>query len=90
MEAMRMLNSLHVKPRRTIRIALWSGEEEGMFGSTGNVSNHYASFHYSGARQEEDVPLFLQTMSVAPALKPEAAKLDVNPGNTHEPSITPQ
>jgi carboxypeptidase Q len=76
MEAMRILNSLHVKPRRTIRIALWSGEEEGIFGSTGYVSNHYASFHYSGAEQEEDVPLFLRTMTVAPTLKPEAAKLD--------------
>ena len=76
MEAMRILNSLHVKPRRTIRIALWSGEEEGLFGSTGYVSNHYASFHYSGAKQDEDVPLFLRTMTAAPTLKPEAAKLD--------------
>ncbi len=61
MEAMRILNSLHVKPRRTIRIALWSGEEEGIFGSMGYVANHYATFHYSGAKQDADVPLFLQT-----------------------------
>ena len=33
MEAMRILNALHVQPRRTIRIALWSGEEQGEFGS---------------------------------------------------------
>jgi carboxypeptidase Q len=76
MEAMRILNSLHVKPRRTIRIALWSGEEEGIFGSTGYVSNHYASFHYSGAKEDVDVPLFLRAMTEAPTLKPEAAKLD--------------
>jgi carboxypeptidase Q len=76
MEAMRILNSLHVKPRRTIRIALWSGEEEGIFGSTGYVSNHYASFHYSGAKQDEDVPLFLRTMTAAPTLKAEAAQFD--------------
>jgi len=31
---------------------------------------------YSGAKQDEEVPLFLRTMTVAPALKPEAAKLD--------------
>src|SRR6202020_1654819 len=63
MEAMRILTALQVQPRRTIRIALWSGEEEGIFGSTGYVSNHYASFHYSVAKQDEDVPLFLRAMT---------------------------
>ena len=33
MEVMRILNALGVHPRRTIRIALWTGEEEGLFGS---------------------------------------------------------
>jgi len=33
MEAIRILKSLGVKPRRTIRIALWSGEEQGLLGS---------------------------------------------------------
>src|SRR5580704_11035819 len=33
LEVMRILTSLKAKPRRTIRIALWSGEEEGLFGS---------------------------------------------------------
>jgi len=37
MEVMRILNALHVQPRRTIRIALWTGEEEGLFGSRGYV-----------------------------------------------------
>ena len=41
MEVMRILNSLGVKPRRTIRIALWSGEEEGLFGSRGYVKQHF-------------------------------------------------
>lgn len=76
MEAMRILNSLHVKPRRTIRIALWSGEEQGIFGSAGYVENHFATFHYSTAKQDEDVPLFLRAMTAPPTLKPEAAKLD--------------
>ena len=35
LEVMRILTSLKAKPRRTIRIALWSGEEEGLFGSKG-------------------------------------------------------
>jgi hypothetical protein len=42
MEAIRILQALHVNPRRTIRIALWSGEEEGLFGSRNYVKNHFA------------------------------------------------
>lgn len=41
METMRILKAVNFKPRRTIRIALWSSEEQGLFGSTGYVSNHF-------------------------------------------------
>jgi carboxypeptidase Q len=41
-EVMRVLKALDVKPRRTIRIALWSGEEQGLLGSRGYVKNHFA------------------------------------------------
>lgn len=40
MEAARILKAIGVKPRRTIRIALWSGEEQGLFGSRNYVTNH--------------------------------------------------
>ncbi len=40
MEAMRILKTLGLEPRRTIRIALWSGEEQGLLGSRNWVSNH--------------------------------------------------
>jgi hypothetical protein len=40
MEALRILRSLDVKPRRTIRIALWGGEEQGLLGSRGYVSKY--------------------------------------------------
>ena len=53
-----------------------SVEEEGVFGSTGYVSNHFATFHYSGAKEDQELPLFLRTMTGAPTLKPEAARLD--------------
>jgi hypothetical protein len=76
MEAMRILNTLGVKPRRTIRIALWSGEEEGIFGSSGYVQKHFATLHYSNDPKDANVPLFLQPMTAPPTLKPEAAKLD--------------
>ncbi|RYY62995.1 MAG: M20/M25/M40 family metallo-hydrolase [Chitinophagaceae bacterium] len=42
MEAVRILKAIGVKPRRTIRIALWNGEEQGLLGSRGYVKNHFA------------------------------------------------
>ena len=41
MEAVRILQALNLKPRRTIRIALWSGEEEGLLGSRAFVKDHF-------------------------------------------------
>jgi len=41
MEAIRILKAVNFKPRRTIRIALWSSEEQGLFGSKGYVLNHF-------------------------------------------------
>ena len=44
LEAARILAALRVKPRRTIRVALWSGEEEGLLGSLAYVEQHFGSF----------------------------------------------
>jgi carboxypeptidase Q len=44
MEAARILKALGVKPRRTIRVALWSGEEQGLLGSQAYVKEHFGSF----------------------------------------------
>ena len=43
MEAARILKALGVQPRRTIRVALWSGEEEGLLGSVAYVKQHFGS-----------------------------------------------
>jgi hypothetical protein len=43
MEAVRILQTLGLKPRRTIRIALWSGEEQGLLGSRAYVAEHFGS-----------------------------------------------
>ncbi len=43
MEAARILKAIGVKPRRTIRVALWSGEEEGLLGSQAYVKKHFGS-----------------------------------------------
>jgi acetylornithine deacetylase/succinyl-diaminopimelate desuccinylase-like protein len=42
MEAMRIIKTLSLKPKRTIRIALWSGEEQGLLGSRNYVKKHFA------------------------------------------------
>ena len=42
MEVMRILKTIEVKPRRTIRVALWSVEEQGIIGSRNYVKNHFA------------------------------------------------
>ena len=44
MEAVRILSAIGVKPRRTIRLALWSGEEQGLFGSQAYVREHFGTF----------------------------------------------
>jgi Zn-dependent M28 family amino/carboxypeptidase len=41
MEAARILMALNFKPRRTIRVALWSGEEQGLLGSRAYVKEHF-------------------------------------------------
>ncbi|MGZ3918598.1 MAG: M28 family metallopeptidase [Flavisolibacter sp.] len=40
LEAVRILKAINIQPRRTIRIALWSGEEQGLLGSRQYVKNH--------------------------------------------------
>jgi carboxypeptidase Q len=43
MEAMRILAATGLKPRRTIRVALWTGEEQGLLGSRGYVAKNFAT-----------------------------------------------
>jgi carboxypeptidase Q len=51
MEAVRILKTLNLQPRRTIRIALWTGEEEGLLGSRAYVAQHFGT---RGANGEID------------------------------------
>jgi len=53
MEAARILKTLGVKPRRTIRVALWSGEEEGLLGSQAYVKAHFGAFEDPKAGYEK-------------------------------------
>lgn len=54
MEAVRILKALNVKPRRTIRIALWDAEEVGLIGSRGYVKNHFFDAEKKEMKPEYD------------------------------------
>ena len=60
MEAVRILKSLGIKPKRTIRIALWSGEEQGLFGSLGYVKQHFGTFAEPKDPQPAYLPAFMR------------------------------
>jgi carboxypeptidase Q len=60
MEAVRILKALGVKPKRTIRIALWSGEEQGLFGSQGYVKQHFGAFAEPKVPEPASVPSFMR------------------------------
>jgi len=71
MEAVRILKALDVKPRRTIRIALWTGEEEGIFGSKGYVKQHFGSAALSTAPDQLALPEFMRRATGPLEVKPE-------------------
>jgi carboxypeptidase Q len=74
MEVMRILKTLNVKPRRTIRIGLWSGEEQGLFGSRAYVSEHFASWP-PPPPEDKDKPWFLRKRYGPLTFKPGFSKL---------------
>jgi len=55
MEAMRILKAINAKPRRTIRVALWGGEEQGLLGSRAWVRQHLEGESNAQAREKFDV-----------------------------------
>ena len=71
MEAVRILKSLGVKPRRTIRIALWTGEEEGLFGSKGYCKEHFGSAALSTSPDQVALPEFMRRATGPLETKPE-------------------
>jgi len=75
MEVMRVLNTLHVKPRRTIRIALWTGEEQGLFGSHGYASQHFGTIPRSTEPDQLRMPEFVRKVVGPIQVKPEQEKI---------------
>ena len=75
MEVMRILNALHVQPRRTIRVGLWTGEEQGEFGSYGYVKQHFGFVPLSTAPDQVKLPDFMRKPAGPVQLKPEQTKI---------------
>jgi hypothetical protein len=75
MEVMRILNTLQVKPRRTIRIGLWTGEEQGLFGSIGYVKEHFGFVPLSTAPDQVKLPEWLRKPAGPLQLKPDQQKI---------------
>jgi carboxypeptidase Q len=71
MEAVRILKAVGVKPRRTIRIALWTGEEQGIFGSRGYCRDHFGSAKLSTAPDQVNLPDYLRRAVGPLEVKPE-------------------
>jgi hypothetical protein len=75
MEVMRILNALHVQPRRTIRVGLWTGEEQGEFGSYGYVKQHFGYVPLSTAPDQVKLPDFLRKPAGPVEVKPDQQKI---------------
>jgi len=75
MEAVRILKALDIKPLRTIRIGLWSGEEEGLLGSQGYVQQHFGSRPAMDDPLMKGMPTLLRREAGPVTVKPEQAKV---------------
>jgi carboxypeptidase Q len=77
MEAVRILKALDLKPRRTIRIGLWSGEEQGLLGSEWYVQHHFGSRPESKDPERKGDPSVRNRVNGPMTVKPEQAKVSV-------------
>ena len=75
MEVMRILNTLQVKPRRTIRVGLWTGEEQGEFGSYGYVKQHFGEIPRSSAPDQKMITEYDRDATGPIVIKPEHDKI---------------
>ena len=75
LEAMRILKTLGVQPKRTIRAALWSGEEQGLLGSRAYVAEHFAARPEPTDEAELALPARWRKPTWPITTKPEHARL---------------
>lgn len=75
MEAVRILRAAGLRPRRTVRIGLWSGEEQGLQGSRAYVREHFGGQPLPDSEKERKMPPFMWHQDRGPLeLEPEHAR----------------
>lgn len=77
MEAIRLIKASGLKPRRTIRIALWTGEEQGLFGSREYVARHFGERVF---RRDSSGFVPTDTVLALPAYEKHAGYFNVDNG----------
>jgi hypothetical protein len=82
MEAVRIIQALNLKPRRTIRIALWTGEEEGLLGSNAYVKAHFGELEDPATRPTT-------APSSRPSRRTRTARRPTTTQTATEPSTNP-
>jgi Zn-dependent M28 family amino/carboxypeptidase len=75
MEVMRILNTLHVKLRRTVRVALWTGEEQGLLGSEGYAREHLGVIPRSTDPEQLKLGEWMRKVTCPIQVKPEQEKI---------------
>jgi carboxypeptidase Q len=75
MEAVRILKALDLHPRRTVRIGLWSGEEQGLLGSQFYVEHHFGARPRMDEPAMKDMPTLIRREAGDVTVKPEQAKV---------------
>ncbi len=75
MEAVRILKALDLHPRRTVRIGLWTGEEQGLLGSQFYVEHHFGSRPPMDEPAMKDMPTLIRREAGDVTVKPEQAKV---------------
>ena len=75
MEAVRILKAIGAKPDRTIRVALWSGEEQGLIGSAKYVQDHFGHYPEPTDPEQKAIPAFFRESKGALVRGKEYGKL---------------
>ena len=77
MEAMRILKAVGARPNRTIRIGLWTGEEQGLLGSRSHVEKHYARYPEPTDPAEKALPVSMRSQNGSLQKMPDYERFSV-------------